>query len=61
MKRFFSFNYKLLILIYRAWQSLKDWFDPAMEGNPYERNFKSYKANKSAWLDFKSRYILQES
>jgi len=35
MKRFLTFNFKLLTLFSGAWQNLREWFDPAMEGCPY--------------------------
>jgi|GEM_PF-2842169 len=35
MKRFLTFNFKLLTLFSGAWQNLREWFDPAMESCPY--------------------------
>jgi len=29
---------KTIKYIFDSWQSLKYWFDPAMEGNPYEKD-----------------------
>jgi hypothetical protein len=44
MKQLFTFNLKLLTLMFLAYQGLKALFDPAMEGNPYirEEEEKSY-------------------
>jgi len=30
---------KILTFVSLAWQSLKYWCDPAMEGNPYAKNY----------------------
>jgi hypothetical protein len=35
MKQFFTFNLKLLTLMFLAYQGLKALFDPAVEGDPY--------------------------
>jgi hypothetical protein len=35
MKQFFTLNLKFLILMFLAYQALKDLFDPAVEGDPY--------------------------
>jgi len=46
MKQFLTFNFKLLTLLYGAYQRLKMWFDPAIEGNPYikEKEDKTFAA-----------------
>jgi len=54
----------MLKLLFRAYQSLRLLFDPAVEGNPYEpeRDYKSNKTNgtnKSNWGYLTERYVIQ--
>jgi hypothetical protein len=35
MKQFFILNLKFFILMFLAYQALKDLFDPAIESDPY--------------------------
>ncbi len=68
-KRISELNYSPLLVslfafvrvLNKAWQSLKNWCDPAMEGDPYmlERDYKSYRTNRSNWSYFSRRYLIQ--
>lgn len=35
----FAYQYELLV---RAYECLKDWFDPSQEGSPYEASVPTY-------------------
>lgn len=66
MIKLLTLNFKLLTLLNRAYQSLRDWFDPAMEGNPYQTKMgyklsKRDKTNKLNWFYWSRRYGLQKS
>ncbi len=54
---------KFSIFIFAVWLKFREWCDPAIEGNPYQKDcYKFSKNNKTSnpnWFYFRRRYVLQ--
>jgi hypothetical protein len=54
----------MLKLVFKAYQSLRLLFDPAVEGNPYQSEqdrklYKNNRINKSIWTYLTEHYVIQ--